>query len=69
MSSAAQLDVDPPPGRVRRQAAVAADEGVLELGCHRADGKASHVAITGVDHVQVAAPPGCEEAAAVSQQI
>ncbi len=59
----AKLDVDPPPRRLRCQARVAGDERVLEAGRHRSDGRPSRAPIIGIDHIQVAAPRGCEEEA------
>ena len=60
----AELDVDPAAGRLGGEPPVPADEGVLEL-CrdHRTDGRAWAMTVLGIDHVQVAAPPGGEDEA------
>jgi catechol 2,3-dioxygenase-like lactoylglutathione lyase family enzyme len=53
-------------GGVGCEPCIAADERVLQRrrrGCHAVDGRQLGMTITGIDHVQVAAPAGCENAA------
>ena len=53
-------------GRVGGESRVAAHERVLEprrRRCHASDGRPWGLTVTAIDHVQLAAPPGCEGAA------